>query len=161
MLWKRNLLRDHKFAETTVRRNLKINNNTWPPSSCSKNLNKPFSKFYGFLFIAPFNNMRTLKFKIQRNRFALHCRQSLEQTAYGTITFGSTVSKGHVRALWLVDFDPLCRFLYFCGQPVVAVIVIDDNKKRKSLLEFEVPNPYVIERRSNHAAISPLTLRFR
>ena len=48
-----------------------------------------------------------------------------------TITFGSTESINHVRALWLADCDPLCRFLYFCGEPVAAVIMIDSSKTCK------------------------------
>ena len=48
-----------------------------------------------------------------------------------------------------MDFDPLCRFLYFCGQSVVSVIMIDGSKKHKSLAGVEVQSPYVIERRSN------------
>ena len=46
-------------------------------------------------------------------------------------------------------FRSICRFLYFCGQPVVAVIMIDSSKKRNSLVGVEVLSPYVIERRSN------------
>ena len=42
-----------------------------------------------------------------------------------------------------MDFDPLCQFLYFCSQWVVAVVTIDhdSNKTRKSLagLKFRVP----------------------
>ena len=55
-------------------------------------------------------------------------------------------SKGHVRALCMADFDPLCRFLYFCGQPVVAVIMIDSSKIHKVLVGVEVQSPYVVER---------------
>ena len=36
-------------------------------------------------------------------------------------------------------------FFIFCGQSVVAVIMIDGSKTRKLLLEVEVPSPYVIE----------------
>ena len=46
-------------------------------------------------------------------------------------------------------FRSICRFLYFCGQSVVAVIMIDSSKKRNSLVGVEVLSPYVIERRSN------------
>ena len=41
-----------------------------------------------------------------------------------------------------MGFDP------FCGQSVVAVIMIDGSKTRKSLGGVEVQSPYVIERRS-------------
>ena len=51
-------------------------------------------------------------------------------------------------ALWLADLDPLCRFLYFCGQSVVAVIMIDSSKKCNSLVGVEVQSLYVIERHS-------------
>ena len=47
-----------------------------------------------------------------------------------------------------MDFDPLCRFLYICGQSVVALIMIDSSKKRISLVGVEVKSPYVIEKRS-------------
>ena len=47
-----------------------------------------------------------------------------------------------------MDFDPLCRFLYFCGQPVVAVILIEGSKTSKLLLEVELPSLYAIEKRS-------------
>ena len=57
-------------------------------------------------------------------------------------------SKGHVRALWLVDFDRLCQFLYFCGQAVVAVIMITTLKLANRYLGFEVQSPYVFERHS-------------
>ena len=45
-------------------------------------------------------------------------------------------------------FRSICWFLYFCGQSVVAVIMIDSSKKRNSLVGVEVLSPYVIERRS-------------
>ena len=49
----------------------------------------------------------------------------------------------------LANFDPLCRFLYiFCGQPVVAVIMIDGSETCKSLAGVEVQCLYVIERLS-------------
>ena len=40
-----------------------------------------------------------------------------------------------------MDFDPVCQFLYFCGQLVVSVIMLDGSKTRKSLagLTFRVP----------------------
>ena len=60
--------------------------------------------------------------------------------------FGSTGSKGHVCALWLVDFDPFCQFLYFCGLPVVAVIIIDSGKTRKSLVGVEGQSSCVLEK---------------
>ena len=47
-----------------------------------------------------------------------------------------------------MEFDALCRFLYFCGQSVVAVIMIDGSKTDKSLVTVEVQRPFVIERRS-------------
>ena len=47
-------------------------------------------------------------------------------------------------------FRSICWFLYFCGQSVVAVIMIDSSKKRNSLVGVEVLSPYVIERRSKH-----------
>ena len=49
-----------------------------------------------------------------------------------------------------MDFDPLCRFLYFCGQLViVAIIMIDSSKTRKLLAGVDVQSPYVIERCGN------------
>ena len=50
-------------------------------------------------------------------------------------------------------FRSICRFLYFCGQPVVAVIMIDSCKKRNSLVGVEVLSPYVIERCSKQICI--------
>ena len=47
-----------------------------------------------------------------------------------------------------MDIDPLCWFLFFCGQPVVVVLIIDSSKTRKSLVGVEVQSPYVIERPS-------------
>ena len=47
-----------------------------------------------------------------------------------------------------MDFGPLCRFLYFCGQLVVAVIMIDGSKTRKSLVWVEVQSPHATERRT-------------
>ena len=40
-------------------------------------------------------------------------------------------TKGHVRALWLADFNPLCQFLYFCSQTVVTIIMIGSSKTHK------------------------------
>ena len=72
------------------------------------------------------------------------------------ITFGSMSSKGHVCALRLADFDPICRFLYFCSQLVVAGIMIDGSKIRKSfntaVAGVEVQSLFAIERRSNSLA---------
>ena len=51
--------------------------------------------------------------------------------------------------LCLADFDPLCRFLYFCGQPVITLIMIDSSKACKLLVRVEVQRLYAIERRSN------------
>ena len=48
-----------------------------------------------------------------------------------------------------MDFDPLSRLLYFSDQSVVAEIVIDGSKMRKSLTGVEVQGLYVIERCSN------------
>ena len=62
----------------------------------------------------------------------------------------------------LVDFDPLCQFLYFCGEPVVAIVMIDSSRTRKSLVWVEVQSPYVIGRCSreirsvNHATLHVL-----
>ena len=72
--------------------------------------------------------------------YAFHCHQSLQLTSKETKSFGSMGSKGHVLALCLEDFDPLCWFLHFCGQPVVAL------KIRQTLVGVEVQSPYLIER---------------
>ena len=78
--------------------------------------------------------------------YAFHCHQSLQLTSKKTKSFVSIRSKGHVRALRVADSDPLCWFLYFCGQPVVALIMIDSSKIRKTLVGVEVQSLYVIER---------------
>ena len=51
-----------------------------------------------------------------------------------------------VRSDWriLINFVSFC---IFCGQSVVAMIMIDGSKTRKSLVGVEVQCPYVIERR--------------
>ena len=52
------------------------------------------------------------------------------------------------------DFNPLCSFLYFCGQWVITVIMIDDSKTRKSLAGVEVQRPYVIEKHSKFEGLN-------
>ena len=47
-----------------------------------------------------------------------------------------------------MDFDLLCQFLYFCGQSVVTVVMIDSSKTRNSLVGVEAQSLHVIERRS-------------
>ena len=47
-----------------------------------------------------------------------------------------------------MNFFPLCQFLYFCGQPVVTVVMIGGSETHKSLVGVEVQRPYVIERHS-------------
>ena len=66
------------------------------------------------------------------------------------------ISKGskrpfHMRCL--VIFDPLCWFLYFYGQLVVAVNYIIDRYNTLKLL-FEVQSPSVTERQSNENLLS-------
>ena len=50
-----------------------------------------------------------------------------------------------------MDFDPLCRFPYFCSQPVVAVNMIDSSKTHKSLVGVAVQSVFVIERCSKYS----------
>ena len=96
---------------------------------------------------APFNNMRTLKFKIQPtvtlftavNHYSGPLRKLKRFSQPGQKVICCPVIGG---------FRSICRFLYFCGQSVVAVVMIDSSKKRISLVGVEVQSPYVIERRS-------------
>ena len=46
-----------------------------------------------------------------------------------------------------MDLDPLCQFLNFCGQPFVAVIMIDSSKACKLLVGVKVQSLYIIKRR--------------
>ena len=46
----------------------------------------PFVSSHTVLLTAPFNNMQTLKFKIQL-RYAFHCRQALHETSKKTKTY--------------------------------------------------------------------------
>ena len=77
-----------------------------------------------FLFAAPFNNMGTLKFKFQLT-VTLNMLPSISAADLleNNITFGSVGSRSHVPPLRLADVDPLSRFLYFCGQLVVAIMI--------------------------------------
>ena len=60
-----------------------------------------------------------------------------------------------VRALWLADFDPLCRFLYFCGR---RVIMIDGSKTHKSLAGVEVRLLFLLQPSSYSSSFLPLLL---
>ena len=53
-----------------------------------------------------------------------------------------------------MDFDPLYQFLYFCGQSVVAIIMIDDSKTCKSLAGVEVQSLTVIESCGNDMLVT-------
>ena len=53
---------------------------------------------------------------------------------------------------WQVSIH-LVGFCIFCGQLVVAVIMIDGSKTCKLLVIVEVQSPYVIERHSNTSTV--------
>ena len=85
-------------------------------------------------FTAPFNNLPTLKFKIQPT-VTLFTSVNL---CNGPLTKQKGLSQPgqkvmFVRSDWriLIHF---VDFFIFCGPPVVAVILIDSSKTRKSLL---------------------------
>ena len=99
-------------------------------------------------FTAPFNNLPTLKFKIQPT-VTLFTSVNL---CNGPLTKQKRLSQPgqkvmFVRSDWriLIHF---VDFFIFCGPPVVAVTMIDSSKTRKSLAGVEVQSSYVIERRS-------------
>ena len=54
-----------------------------------------------------------------------------------------------------MDFDPLCRLLYFCGLLVVAVIVSDKSKTRKSLVGLKFRVFMLLKGTVNFVPISP------
>ena len=82
------------------------------------------------------HKMARLKFKIQPTislfTAANHCRGPLRKQK----KCGSTKSKSHVRVLFVRS--TVVEFCIFCGQPVVAVVMIGNNKTRKSLVGVEV-----------------------
>ena len=57
---------------------------------------------------------------------------------------------------WQISIH-LVGFCIFCGQLVVAVIMIDGNKTCKLLVIVEVQSPYVVERRINTGAVFLVT----
>ena len=86
--------------------------------------------------------MQTLKFKIQLTitlfTAVSHCSGPLREQK-------PLAQQG--QKVMLVRCD--CWFLYFCGLPIVTVIMIDSSKTCKSLVGVEVQSPCVIERCSN------------
>ena len=87
--------------------------------------------------------MQTLKFEIQST-----LTFSLLSITAADLLENKNVWLNRVKRFMIVccDFNPLCRFLYFCGQPVVALIMIDSSKTRKSFSGVEVQSLSVIKR---------------
>ena len=73
--------------------------------------------------------MRTLNFKIQPTVTLFIMPSITAAHLLETKTFGSNGVKRSCSCT--VIGNPLCRFLYFCGQSVVAVIMIDGSKNKQ------------------------------
>ena len=99
----------------------------------------------------PFKNMRTLKFKIMIQPTVMlftpvnHCSGPLRKQKR-LAQRGQNVM--FVRCDWRISIHFAVGFCIFCGQSVVAVIMIDGSETRKSLGRVEDQSPYFIERRS-------------
>ena len=73
--------------------------------------------------------MRTLKLKTQPTlTFFTAVNQISRHLQKETEVFGSMGSQSHVCTLLFTDFNPLSQFLYFCGQSIVNIIMIDSSK---------------------------------
>ena len=86
----------------------------------------------------PFKNMQTLKFKIQPAVTPFidvnHCTRPLRKQKH-LAQQGQKVMSVH--CFWQISIH-FVGFCIFCGQPVVAVIMIDSSKKCTSLVGVEV-----------------------
>ena len=99
-----------------------------------------------YLLSAPFNNMQTLKFNLHSTIFIAVNHRS------GPLRKQEHLAHGDPQVMFMpCDWRiliPTVGFSIFCDQPVVAVILIDRSKMRKSLVGVQVQRPRVIEKHS-------------
>jgi len=101
--------------------------------------------------IAVFNNMRTLKFKLQLTVYVFCCRQSSKRTSWETEAHFSRVI-GRYRSILFVSV--------FQGSLEVAIIMIDGSEKSNRRLGFELQSSHVIENRNKVSILFHVTSNY-
>ena len=100
------------------------------------------------LFIAVFNNMRTLKFKPQLTVYVFRCRQSSKRTSRETKAHFSRIKRSRLSVV-IGRFRSILFVSGFQGSLAVAIIMIDSSEKPNCQLGFELQSSHVIENRNN------------
>ena len=101
------------------------------------------------LFIAVFNNMRTLKFKPQPTVYVFRCRQSSKRTSQETEAHFGRIKRSRVSATCFGRrFRSILFVSVFQGSLTVAIIVIDGSEKPNRQLGFELQSSHAIKNRN-------------
>jgi len=98
--------------------------------------------------IAVFNNMRTLKFKLQLTVYVFCCRQSSKRTSWETEAHFSLVKRSCLLGV-IGRFRSILFVSVFQDSLAVAIIMIDGSEKPNHQVGFELQSSHVIENRNN------------